>query len=86
MVNERLILAPVELRDFCASIPGVWAILLLQIITASRSRSGVVNLFDCATPSSFCGLRGGAKDFSDDRDGYSSDGPGERGNFPGSCI
>lgn len=86
MVNKWLPRVPVELRDFAPSIHAVCVNLLQQIITVSRLRFRPLNLFDCARLSSFCGLRGGAKDLCDDRDGYNIDGPGERRHFPGSCI
>jgi len=59
--------------------------VLQQIITRPDLRSRQMNLFDCARRQSFGACRG-AKEVRDDWDGYSGDGPGERRDFPRSCI
>jgi hypothetical protein len=58
VVNQTLPCAPVDLRGHCPCPVPPSNNLLQQIITRSGSSRQPLNLFDCATGRSFCGLQG----------------------------
>jgi len=58
VVNQTLPGTPVDLRGHSPCPVPLSSNLLQQIITRSGSSLQPLNLFDCATARSFCGLQG----------------------------
>ena len=67
VVNQTLSLgypaAPVDLRGFVPALSRFQTNLLQQIITRPGLSFRLLNLFDCATARSFCGVALGRKGF-----------------------